>query len=66
MAGVEWVSSQIKEQEIGIDAGKALFLGSISACAVCFDFIAGAAHILRGAKQHADERSEKVRQLRAR
>jgi len=38
-------------------------LGSISACAVCFDFIAGAAHSLGGAEQCADKRSEKVRQL---
>ena len=42
-----------------------MVLGSISACAVCFDFIffAGAAHNLGGAEQCADKRSEKVRQL---
>jgi len=38
-------------------------LGSISACADCFDFIAGATHSLGGAEQCADMRSEKVRQL---
>ena len=40
-----------------------MFLGSISACAVCFDFIAGAARSLGGAEQCADKMSEKVRQL---
>ena len=40
-----------------------MVLGSISACADCFDFIAGAAHGLGGAEQRADMRSEKVRQL---
>jgi len=35
-------------------------LGGVSACALCFDFIAGATHSLRGAKQHAERRSKKV------
>ena len=44
---------------------QAAILGSISACGFCFDFVV-AARSLRGAKQHAEKRSEKLRRLWAR
>jgi len=65
-AGGTWVSSQGKGAGSGNRCGQALVLGIISACAVCFDFFAGAAHSHGQVKQHADKRSEMVRLLLAR
>jgi len=66
MAGAEWVSSQVKEKETGIDAGRFWFLAVSQHVLFCSGFFAGAAHSLGGAEQCADKRSEKVRQLWAR
>jgi len=63
MAGATCVTSQGTGEGGGNWRRQALVSGSISTCAVCFDFFAGAAHGLGGAKQNADKRSEKVRQL---
>ena len=57
------MSGQGKGAGDGNGRGQALVSGGISACAVCFVFIAGGARRLRGAKRRADERSEKVRRL---
>jgi len=63
MAAATRVSSQGKGAESGNRCGQALVLGIISACPLCFDFIAGAAHSRGQVKQHADKRSEMVRLL---
>jgi len=63
MAGATRVSSQGKGVESGNRCGQAFVLGSISACSLCFDFIAGAAHSRGQVKRHADKRSEMVRLL---
>jgi len=63
MAGATRVSSQGKGAESGNRCGHTLVLGTISACPLCFDFIAGAAHSRGEVEQHADKRSEMVRLL---
>jgi len=55
--------SQVKEQEDGIDAGKLWFWAVSQHVLFALIFFVGAAHSFGGAKQHAEKRSEKVRQL---